>query len=179
VPCKDSTWAGLVFIAALLFLSPAVFAAALYLKMLPQSAQDALCAKFTAPMFYWGAVTMAFRLLISFSQFLRVDFPNLLAFLRLSLSTGMLMLLMSLRPYVHDCTFWVDVTCYACLIAQFGLQAFSADREFLGVAQSLDQQAFLSDVSISSAVFRQDRCALFLCCRLYVFAAAGLCPSLC
>jgi hypothetical protein len=169
VPCKDSKWAGLVFIAALLFLFPAVFAAALHLNKLPQSARDALCAKFTAPMFYWGAATLAFRLLISFTQFLRVDFPNLLALVRLLLSTGALMLLMNLRPYVHDCTFWVDATCYACLIAQFGLQVFSADREFLGVAQSLGQQTFLRDVSISSTVFRRDHCALFSCCRLYVY----------
>jgi hypothetical protein len=57
----------------------------------------------------------------------------------------------NLRPYVHECTFWVDVACYVCLIVQFGLQVFAADREFLA---SSSRKSFFADVSRSSAVIR-------------------------
>jgi hypothetical protein len=155
VPCKDAKWTVVVVFAALLFVFPALFAAALRLKKLPQSARDAVCSKFTEPVFYWGAVTLFFRLLVSVTQFLRVDFPNMLAFVRLFLSTGVIVLLMNLRPYVDERTFWVDVVCYACLIVQFGLQIFSAEREFLGVAETLDKNVrFSKDISTLSTVVR-------------------------
>ena len=108
---------------------------------------------YTAPMFYWGAVTLGFRLLMSVTLFLQSDLPNVLAFVRSFLSTCMIVLLVHLRPYVHPSTFWVDVVCYVCLIAQFGLQTMVAQRDFLGVAaaQSL---AFFQHISTLSTVFR-------------------------
>jgi hypothetical protein len=155
VPCKDAKWTVVVVFAALLFVFPALFAAALRLEKLSQSARDAVCSKFTEPVYYWGAVTLFFRLLMSVTQFLRVDFPNLLAFVRSLLSTGAIVLLVNLRPYVDERTFWVDVVCYACLIVQFGLQIFSADREFLGVAETLDKnRSFSKDISTLSTIVR-------------------------
>ena len=136
VPCKDMKWNILVFVAALLFVYPAALAAALRHAKVPPNVRNAVCGKFTAPVFYWGAVTLSFRLLISFTQFMRVDVPNLMAFARLLLSVGALFLLVYLRPYVHVTTFWLDVACYVCLIVQFGLQGFSANRDFMGVAES-------------------------------------------
>jgi hypothetical protein len=154
VPCKDAKWGVLVFVAALLFLFPAAFAAALRLKSFPPSARDAVCGKYSGPMFYWGAVTLSFRLLISAAQFLRVDYPNLMAFVRSSLSMGVLVLLVHLRPYVYRRTFWVDVACYVCLIAQFGLQTFATTRDFLGVAESSDRRVFFLSVTTWSTVIR-------------------------
>jgi hypothetical protein len=61
--------------------------------------------KHTTSMFYWGAVTLTFRLLISVTLFVRVDFPNLLAFLRFLLSTGVFFLLVYFCPYVRPRTF--------------------------------------------------------------------------
>ena len=151
VPCKDDKWKVLAFVAALLFLFPAAFAAALRLKQFPPSAREAVCGKYSGPVFYWGAVTLSFRLLISVVQFLRVDYPNVLAFTRSLLSMGVLILLVNLRPYLHERTFWIDVACYVCLIVQFGLQIFSADREFLA---SSSRGSFFTDVSRSSSVIR-------------------------
>jgi hypothetical protein len=154
VPCKDAKWIVLVFFAALLFLFPAVFAAALRQKQFPPSAREAVCLKYTGPVFYWGAVTLSFRLLISVAQFLRVDLPNLMAFVRLLLSMVVFFLLVYLRPYVHTRSFWVDVACYVCLIAQFGMQGFAANRDFLGVAGSSNTADFFTDMSTWSAVIR-------------------------
>jgi hypothetical protein len=87
-------------------------------------------------MFYWGAVTLGFRLLMSLTQFLRVDYPSLLAYVRLCLALGMFFLLVYTRPYKYVAAFWVDVTCYVSLIAQFGLQALVESFDFLGAAPS-------------------------------------------
>jgi hypothetical protein len=154
VPCNDNKWKVLTSVVVLLCLFPAAFAAALQKKKLPNDAQAAVCHAFTASSFYWGAVTLGFRLLISVSEFLQVEFPNLLAVVRLFLSTFMLLLLLYLRPYVHLHTFWVDVVCYLCLIAQFALQIMAADRDYLGVAASPTQAVFFSAMSSLSAVFR-------------------------
>ncbi len=158
VPCGDAKWSVLVFVAALLFLFPAAFAVALRLKKLPQSARDAVCSKYTEPMFYWGTVTLTFRLLISVTLFMRVDFPNLLAFLRLLLSAAIFFLLVYSRPYVRPRTFWVDVACYVCLIAQFGLQIIATTRDFLGVSESSDlvRPNFFFGVTTAASIIRWD-----------------------
>ena len=143
-----------MFVAVVLLLFPAAFAAALRLKNFPSSARDAVCGKYSGPMFYWGAVTLSFRVLISVSQFLRVDYPNVMAFVRLLLSMGLLVLLVHLRPYVHARTFWVDVACYVCLIAQFCLQIFAADLDFFGVTESSDSRVFFISVATWSTVIR-------------------------
>jgi hypothetical protein len=155
VPCNDVKWQVLVFIAALLFIFPLAFAAALRFEKLSQSARDAVCSKFTGPMSYWAAVTLSFRLLISVTQFLRVDYPNMMAFVRLFLSIGVLFLLAHLRPYVHNRTLWVDVACYVCLIAQFGLQIITATRQYLGVSESSVQASFFQRVSLWIAIIRR------------------------
>ena len=154
VPCRDAKWNVLVFFAALLFMFPASFAAALRLKQFPPSAREAVCGKYSGPVFYWGAVTLSFRLLISVAQFLRIDFPNLMAFARLLLSIGVFSLLLYLRPYVYTRSFWVDVACHVCLIAQFGLQIIVTTQTFLGVAEPSITTGFFADVSTWSTVIR-------------------------
>ena len=154
VPCMDTTWKVLLFIAALLSLSPVAFAVALRLEKIPPSARDAVCSKFNSSKSYWAAVTLTYRFLVSFTQFLRVEYPNIMALARLFLSIGMLFLLVNLRPYVHNRTFWVDVACYVCLVAQFGLQIISATRQYLGVAQSSDQASFFNSISLWSMIIR-------------------------
>jgi hypothetical protein len=156
VACYDSTWKVLVAVVVLLCLVPVAFAAALRLNKLSENARAAVCQAYTTPMFYWGAVTLGFRLLISVTLFLQADLPNVLAFVRLFLSTCMLLLLVHLRPYVDPSTFWVDVVCYVCLIAQFGLQTMVADRDYLGVAAAQTEKlaAFFEDISTLSTVFR-------------------------
>ena len=154
VPCMDGIWKMLIFVIVLLCLFPVALAAALQQNKLPDHARAAICNAYKAPLFYWGAVTLGFRLMISVTEFLQVDFPNVMAFVRLFLSTFMLILLVNLRPYVHSVTFWLDVACYVCLIAQFGLQIMVAERNFLGVATLPSQDAFFQAISTVSAVFR-------------------------
>jgi hypothetical protein len=154
VPCLNGTWKMLMFVVVLICLFPVVFAVALHQNKLPEEARAAVCQAYTTPMFYWGAMTLGFRLLISVTEFLQVDYPNLLSFIRSFLSVGMFFLLVNLRPYVQPHTFWVDVVCYACLIAQFGLQTIAATRDYIGVVASPNQDAFFQAMSTLTAVFR-------------------------
>jgi hypothetical protein len=97
-------------------------------------------------------VTLGFRLLMSLSQFLRVDYPSLLAFVRLCLALVMLVMLMYFRPYKYQVAFWVDVACYVSLIALFGLQSLAESFEFLGVVPR--SNASLLDFFVSISVVR-------------------------
>ena len=164
VPCFDGRWKGLVAVVAMLCLFPVALAAALLRNKLPASARAAVCRPFTERMFYWGAVTLGFRLLMSLTQFLRVDYPSLLAYVRLCLALGMLILLGYTRPYIHKRTFWVDVICYVCLIAQFGLQALVESFDVLGTAPSstANLQNLFSGASTAIVVLRS-------CCILRLF----------
>ncbi len=86
--------------------------------------------------------------------FLQVLYPSLLAFLRMILSIGVLMLLFNMRPHIFTHTFWVDVACYSCLVAQFGLQAVFAQTEYLGISLTEDQKRFLKAMNYLSLTFR-------------------------
>ena len=154
VSCYDANWKALMLIVVLLCLFPVVFAAALWLNKLPVDARAVICRNFTEPVFYWGAVTLSFRLMISLLQFLQVVLPNLLALIRMILSTAMLIMLVHLRPHVLVQTFWVDVVCYVCLIAQFGVQTMFADREYLAVPELDEQKTFFRAMSKLSSAFR-------------------------
>jgi hypothetical protein len=92
--------------------------------------------------------------MISLLQFLQVVLPNLLALIRMILATAMLVMLVHLRPHVLVQTFWVDVVCYVCLIAQFGVQTMFADREYLAVAEVEEQKTFFRAMSNLSSTFR-------------------------
>lgn len=143
VSCLDEKWKALIVVIVLLCLFPVAFAAALWFNKLPENARAVVCRSFTEPTFYWEALTLFFRLMMALLQFLNVSFPNALAFSRMLLSNGMLLLLMTLRPHVFDYTFWVDVVCYTCLSAQFGLQTILASIDFFAVVPSTDQERTL------------------------------------
>ncbi len=130
------------------------FFVALWLNKLPEDARTVVCRAFTEPMFYWETLTLAFRLLVSVIEFLQVEFPSLLAFMRMMLSLGVFFLLVNLRPHLFTHTLWVDVVCYGCLVALFGLQTFSATFDNMGVTVSQDQRSFYSAMRALSTFFR-------------------------
>ncbi len=138
----------------LLCFFPVAFFAALYLNKLPQSARAAICRSFTEPVYYWSAITLGFRLLISLMQFLQVLYPNVVSFLRMLLSTGMLFLLVHLRPHAFTHVFWLDVSCYICLIAQFGLQMIFTERDYLLVSVADEQLEFHEKMTHLSLIIR-------------------------
>jgi hypothetical protein len=157
VPCLDSNWHGLIVVVVLLCMFPVAFFAALWLNKLPENARLVVCRPFVEPAFYWEALTLAFRLLVSVMQFLQVDHPTLSAFMRMMLSLGVLILLINLRPHLFTHTFSVDVACYSCLVAQFGLQAFFAGMDYFAVTPvtfTPDQRRFYDAMMRMTLAFR-------------------------
>jgi hypothetical protein len=182
VPCLDNKWKGLMVVVVLLCLFPTAFFAALRLNKLPEDARAVVCGAFTEPMFYWGALTLEFRLLISVMQFLEVGYPTLLAFMRVMLSLGVFSLLLTLRPHIFTRTFWVDVVCYVCLIAQFSLQAFFAAMDYFAVASvtfTTQQKEFYGSMLAMTSMFRSSRRLLFVCKRILTQTTTGFCRLLC
>jgi hypothetical protein len=152
--CLDNNWKGLMLVVIILCLFPVAFVAALRHDKFPADARAVICRAFTEPAFYWPVLTLGFRLLISVMQFLQVDYPNLLAFLCMVLSVAVLIVLVNLRPHLLTHTFWVDVACYSCLAAQFGLQTMFAEHDYLGVSDTDDQREFSQSMRTLSLTFR-------------------------
>ncbi len=152
VECYDITWKILIGIIAVLCFLVIAFAVALFRNYLPAQAHSAVCSAYREQVFYWGALTLGFRLLMSIVLLLvPLNYSNISAFLRMVLSGLMFGLLVYHHPYSAIHTFWIDVTCYLCLIAQFGLQTISSTRDVLA---TLQLPSLFDSVELCSAVFR-------------------------
>jgi len=113
VLCYNITWWFLIGVVVILCLVPIVFAAALRWNRLPEQARSAVCFAYTDHMYYWGAATLGFRLLMSITPLLvPVQYPNISAFVHAGASLIMLVLVVHFRPYVKIHTLWVDISCY-------------------------------------------------------------------
>jgi hypothetical protein len=152
VDCYSSTRSVLIGVVVMMCFVPILFAVALFRKKLPDQARFALCCAYTERLFFWGALTIGFRFLMSITLLLvPVQYPNVTAFAHLVLSVIMLLLLVLLRPYVAIHTFWIDVSCYMCLIAQFGLQTINTTRDALGISQN---PWFFDSLTVGGVAFR-------------------------
>jgi hypothetical protein len=122
VKCYDSKWYGLIAVIVILCLFPLVFAAALRWKRLPHNVRVAVCSAYSESRFYWGAVTLFFRLVMSVVFATIREYPSTAALVQSFLSIAMLILLMHLRPYHYAPTYCLDVLCYGSLFMQFVLE---------------------------------------------------------
>jgi hypothetical protein len=154
VPCFDSKWKGLVVVVVLLSLFPVAFFVALKFN---KNARSVVCGCFTQSTYYWGALTLGFRFFISVLQFLQISYPIIAAFLRMISSLFMLVLLMNFRPHIFDRTFWVDVVCYACLIALFCLQVLFATIDNFAVTVAEEQRHVYDAVEALSSTCRYEK----------------------
>jgi len=155
VECYNISWRILIGVVVILCCAPIAFAAALLRNKLPEQARRAVCRAYTERLFYWGTVTLAFRLFMFITPLIvNVQYPNVSAFVHLVLSGIMFFLLVHMQPYVSVHTFWIDVCCYLCLIAQFGLQTITSTRNYLGTLGTPQQSTFFGSVEVCSDIFR-------------------------
>jgi hypothetical protein len=138
VKCYDSKWYGLIAVIVILCLFPLVFVAALRWKRLPHNVRAAVCSAYSESRFYWGAVTLFFRLVMSVVFATIREYPSTAALVQSFLCVAMLILLMHLRPYHYAPTYCLDVLCYASLIVQFMLEILVRDSDSLGVVPGTD-----------------------------------------
>ena len=138
VECNDSKWKGLIAVIVLLCPFPLVFAAALRWKRLPHNVRDAVCSAYSESRFYWGAVTLFFRLVMSIVFATIREYPSTAALVQSFLSMAMLPLLTYQKPYRAASTYHLDVLCYVSLAMQFVLEVLVRDSDSLGVSPSTD-----------------------------------------
>ena len=136
VKCNDRKWKGLFAVVALLCLFPLMFAAALRWKRLPDTVRKAVCDEYSESRFYWGAVTLVFRLGMSIMYATIRASPSTAAMVQLFFCVAMLVLLTYQKPYRVASTYHLDVLCYISLIVQFGLEVLVRESDSLGVSLS-------------------------------------------
>jgi hypothetical protein len=134
VSCDDDRRQGLLAVVVILCIFPLLFAATLRWNRLPPQVRMAVCSAYSEPRYYWGAVTLAFRLVMSIVYATVRQFPSIVALLQLFLCVTMLLLLMYQKPYRIASTHHFDVLCYVCLIIQFSLEVWVRASESLGVS---------------------------------------------
>ena len=137
-PCYDAKWKGLVVVVVALCLFPVLFAAALRWKRLPLKVQTTVCSAYSESKYYWGAVTLAFRLVMSVVYASVREFPSVSALVQSFLCVAMLVILMHIKPYRQSITYYFDVLCYLCLIVQFVLEVLVRATESLGISIDSD-----------------------------------------
>jgi hypothetical protein len=137
VECHDSKWKGLIAVIVILCLFPLEFAAALRWKLLPDAVRAAVCSAYRNERFYWGAVTLFFRLVMSI-VFATIEYPSTAAIVQLFLCVAMLILLTYQKPYHARSTHHLDVFCHGSLIMQFALEVLVRDSDSLGVLPGAD-----------------------------------------
>ncbi len=167
VPCYDARWRGLIAVLFVLCSVPVVYAAALRWKLLPPDTRSIVCSAFLEAKYYWGAVTLAFRLVLSIISALLEESPSTSALVRSFVCLAMLMLLTNQKPYRLSTTYYFDVLCYFCLIVQFSLEVLVRASESLGlplVAGSRISSQLLNSHTAASFVRYVGCCAQRLCC---------------
>jgi len=137
-PCYDAKWYGLVVVVVALCLFPVLFAAALRWKRLPLKIRTTVCSAYSESKYYWGTVTLAFRLVMSVVYASVREFPSVAALVQSFFCVSMLVILMHLKPYRQPITYCIDVLCYLCLIIQFVLEVLVRATESLGFSLPSD-----------------------------------------
>lgn len=132
--CEGTLHEFLIAVAALLSIAPFVFWAALKFNKIPHTAKSAVCSAYSDSRYYWGAMSLLFRFVMTVVFATVRTFPSIAALALLMCSVCMFGLLIMLRPYAKQRTFYMDVFCNTCLIVQFSLQVLVRVSESLGVA---------------------------------------------
>jgi hypothetical protein len=144
VKCYDERWKGLIAVVVILFLFPFLYAAALFSKRLPQNVQNAACGAYSESCFYWGAVTLTFRLVMSIVFTTIRTIPSTAALIQCLLCVAILALLLRQKPYRRASTYIFDILCYAILIIQFILLAVGTVSESLGILPNSNNLYFFT-----------------------------------
>ena len=144
VKCYDERWKGLIAVVVILFLFPFLYTAALFSKRLPQNVQNAGCGAYSESCFYWGAVTLTFRLVMSIVFTTIRTIPSTAALIQCFLCVAILALLLRLKPYRRASTYIFDILCYAILIIQFNLMAVGTVSESLGILPNSNNLYFFT-----------------------------------
>jgi hypothetical protein len=151
VNCYDGKWKGLIAVVVVLCLFPPAFAAALRWNLLPPSVRTRVCCAYSEHRFYWGSVTLFFRLAMSVMSAIGRSVSTLV---QACFCITMLVLLIDQKPYRCASTYRFEVLCYSSLVIQFMLQALLVESVSLGVSPQAKHYGLLKNADDASTVFR-------------------------
>jgi hypothetical protein len=154
--CSGAAFNGLSFAAAMLSLVPLLIWAGLKFNRIPSRVRAVLCSPYTDAAYYWVALALLFRFIVSVLSATVRQFPSVSAQMLLLCTVCMLMLLQAKRPYVDLRTYYMDIFCYFCLIVQFLLQCLAGASESLGLSLNRDNRFYetVRDASTASATIQ-------------------------
>jgi hypothetical protein len=154
--CSGAAFNFLSFLAAMLSLAPLVIWAGLKFNRIPAHVRAVLCSPYTDDTYYWVALALLFRFVVSVLSATVRQFPSVSAMVLLFCTVCMLMLLMTHRPYVDQRTYYMDIFCYFCLIVQYMLQSLAGAPESLGLSLNQNSRFFdtVRDASTASVAIQ-------------------------
>jgi hypothetical protein len=161
--CSGAAFNGLVFVAAMLSLVPPLIWAGLKFNRIPARVRAWLCSPYTDAAYYWVALALLFRFIVSAVSATVRQFPSVSAMVLSVCTMCMLVLLLTQRPYVDQRTYYMDIFCHFCLNVQFMLQCLAGASESLGVSLNQNNRFFetVRDASTASATVQ---CVFMLAC---------------
>jgi len=153
--CEGVQYSALMTVAVFLCILPLCFGAALRWKLLPTKVRTVVCCAYTDSKYYWGTVTLLFRMIMTILNTTIHGLPSVSALALSFCTVGMLMLIMLLRPYAHLRTYYMDLVCYACLVVLFGLESLAQSSQSLGVSLgSTNQYSFIRKAADAINIIR-------------------------
>jgi hypothetical protein len=132
-PCYDGVWAALICAVAVLVSIPLILCYLLFYSKLPLAARYAMCNSYTEKSFFWAAVTLSSRMLMSLAAAFSKD-PTVGHCMLLLISVLMTLLLIHFQPYKQFSAHRIDLLCHVCLIVQFCCSIVSDASESVGIS---------------------------------------------
>jgi hypothetical protein len=150
--CSGAAFNFLFFVAAMLSLVPLLIWAGLKFNRIPAHVRAVLCSPYTDAAYYWVALALLFRFIVSVLSATVRQFPSVSAMVLSVCTMCMLMLLLTQRPYVDQRTYYMDIFCHFCLNVQFMLQCLAGASESLGLSLNQNSRFFdtVRDASTAS-----------------------------
>jgi hypothetical protein len=170
--CYDERHSIFIAVIVLLCAFPPLFAAALHWRWLPQNVQDALCGPYSELRFYWSAVMLLFRLLMSIVFTTIRSLPSNAAMTQSFLCIAILVLLVYQKPYRHQSTHLFDIMCHFILAIQFVIVAIMTVSESLGIVLTESNLFYYSLKQGALAIFYLRYSPIFLRMKLCSLNAA-------
>jgi hypothetical protein len=164
ISCSGAAFNFLAFVAAMLSLVPLLLWAGLKFNKIPKHTRAVLCSPYTDAAYYWVALALLFRFILSVLSATVRQFPSVSAMVLSVCTVFMLMLLQAKRPYVDQRTYYMDIFCHFCLVVQFMLQSVAGASESLGLSLNQNSRFFetVRDASTASAAIGY--VFLLVCC---------------
>jgi hypothetical protein len=153
--CYDAKWSGLVAVVVILCLFPVALPFAMRSKQLPHDMRAALCGSYLETRFYWGAVTLLFRFVLSAVSAFTLRYPTTAAVIQCAICVAMLVILVHQKPYRHAVTYFFDIFCHYFLVVQFVLVSVLSLVESFGIVSPESNPLFRTErAAVASVVIR-------------------------